>query len=45
LLTHTQLPIAEIAYVCGFSSQSHMTAHFAKMLGISPGKYRHSRQR
>ncbi|MEM7661483.1 MAG: AraC family transcriptional regulator [Pseudomonadota bacterium] len=40
LLTNTRLSIAEIAYECGFSSQSHMTTVFADKLGITPGKYR-----
>lgn len=32
--------LAEIAYACGFSSQSHMTSSFSRRLGISPGRYR-----
>ncbi|MEM7641262.1 MAG: AraC family transcriptional regulator [Pseudomonadota bacterium] len=40
LLTHAHEPLAEIAYVTGFSSQSHMTATFSKHFGMSPGAYR-----
>ena len=32
--------IAEIAYECGFSSQSHMTDLFRAKLGVTPGNYR-----
>ena len=32
--------LAEIAYDCGFSSQSHFTTVFGKRIGMSPGKYR-----
>lgn len=40
LLTNTQLPLAEIALECGFSSQSQMTMHFKKLTGTTPNKYR-----
>ena len=40
LLSRTELPLAEIAYACGFSSQSHMTSTFTKHLGLPPGRYR-----
>ncbi|MEM9794973.1 MAG: AraC family transcriptional regulator [Pseudomonadota bacterium] len=33
-------PIAAIAYACGFSSQSHMTALFSEHIGMPPGRYR-----
>ncbi|MEM9794969.1 MAG: AraC family transcriptional regulator [Pseudomonadota bacterium] len=33
-------PLAEIAYACGFSSQSHMTALFSEHIGMPPGRYR-----
>ena len=34
--------LAEIAYACGFSSQSHMTATFTRHIGVPPGRYRRS---
>ncbi len=39
-LIQTKLPLAEIAYASGFSSQQHMTNLFSKHLGVSPAKYR-----
>ena len=40
LLQATTAPIAEIAYTAGFSSQSHMTDAFRRLLGTTPGRYR-----
>lgn len=40
MIASTQLSLAEIAYTCGFSSQSHMTDAFRSRLGISPGRLR-----
>jgi AraC-like DNA-binding protein len=42
---HTQrliragLPLAEVAAEAGFSSQSHMTRQFKKIIGVTPGQY------
>ena len=36
----TSLPLSEIAYRNGFSSQSHMTGLFTSRLGITPGNLR-----
>ncbi|MEM8775395.1 MAG: helix-turn-helix domain-containing protein [Pseudomonadota bacterium] len=44
LLMHSQDSIAEIAYTCGFASQSHMTATFTKRLGVTPVRYRKEKQ-
>jgi AraC family transcriptional regulator len=33
-------PLAGIAFACGFSSQAHMTAVFAKLVGTTPARYR-----
>jgi AraC-like DNA-binding protein len=33
------LSLVEIANQCGFSSQSHFTAHFTRHIGISPARY------
>ena len=32
-------PLAEVATEVGFSSQSHMTHHFKKIIGVTPGQY------
>lgn len=38
-LTHTQ-SLAQISLDCGFSHQSHMTASFKKIMGLTPAVYR-----
>ncbi len=45
LLTTEEMPLAELALVCGFASQSHFTAAFSKAFGTSPGRYRRARSR
>jgi len=40
LLATTTLPIAQIAYCCGFSSQSHFTSTFKKRVGTTPNGIR-----
>ncbi len=40
LVCATQLSLAEIAYECGFCSQSHMTDVFKAKLGASPARIR-----
>jgi AraC-like DNA-binding protein len=32
-------PLADAAAACGFSSQSHMTRHFKRIIGVTPGQY------
>jgi len=32
-------PLAEVALEVGFSSQSHLTHHFKKIIGVTPGQY------
>lgn len=44
MLAAGRLPIAEIAYACGFSSQSHMTDVFRERVGTTPGRYRADRR-
>jgi len=39
LLERTGLPVAEVAVQCGFSSQSHFTAHFTRYVGVSPARF------
>ncbi len=40
LLTTTALPLIEVAYMTGFSSQSHFTVAFRRQVGKTPGRYR-----
>ncbi|WP_151686761.1 helix-turn-helix domain-containing protein [Brucella intermedia] len=40
LLAQTEMPIAEVAYVSGFSSQSHLTATMKKLKGVTPSNIR-----
>lgn len=42
LIRHNQMSLSEIAYECGFSSQSQMTHHFRKHIGITPKVYQNS---
>jgi len=45
LLSTSSNPIADIAFSCGFSHQSHLGAVFKDRLGLSPRQYRVSRSR
>lgn len=40
LLKHTATPISEVALLCGFSSQQHLTSTLTSRLGQSPQKIR-----
>jgi AraC family transcriptional regulator len=40
LLRNTQWPIAEVALAAGFSSQSHLSNWFLRMVGVTPAAYR-----
>jgi AraC family transcriptional regulator len=40
LLAHSQTPLAEIALICGFSDQSHLSFLFKRYMGVSPSKFR-----
>lgn len=37
------VPLAEVAYAVGYSSQSHFTTRFRRLLGVTPGRYRATR--
>ena len=43
LVEEGRLPLAEIADVCGFSSQAHLTRWFKRIVGTTPHEYRTSR--
>lgn len=45
LLLLSDRPIADIAYLCGFSSQSHMTRHFREILNLTPAQLRKAEAR
>lgn len=40
LLVQTEMTLSEIAYECGFSSQSHLCARFKRSVFCTPGEYR-----
>lgn len=40
LLEGTVLPLGEIAQRAGFAHQAHLTRHFSRVIGTSPGAYR-----
>lgn len=40
MLAGRELTLSEIAYACGFSSQSHFTTTFKEHMGTTPGLYR-----
>jgi AraC family transcriptional regulator len=40
LLRNTGEPVVDIAFACGFSSQSHLSNWFVRMVGLSPAAYR-----
>ncbi len=40
ILAAGDISLAEVAYACGFASQSHMTGVFRQKLGVTPGRYR-----
>ncbi|MEM8801010.1 MAG: AraC family transcriptional regulator [Pseudomonadota bacterium] len=43
MLEATDMPLVEIAYACGFSSQAHMTTVFTNTLSTTPGEFRKNR--
>ena len=43
LIAEGRLSLAEIAHVCGFSSQAHFTRWFKRIVGTTPGAYRKNR--
>lgn len=42
LLGLPEMPLADIAYACGFSDQSHFTRIFKRCVGMTPGAFRTS---
>ena len=44
-LIHSQDPVAEIAFACGFSDQAHLTREFKRIMNTTPAAYRRSHRR
>ena len=40
LLLNAELPLADVAYQCGFTSQSQFTTLFRRFTGVTPGRFR-----
>ena len=40
LLTQPHLPLADVAYQCGFADQSHFGRCFRQLTGRTPGQFR-----
>ncbi len=40
MLAQTEMPIAEIAYACGFAGQAHLTRCFRETMGTTPAVFR-----
>ncbi|MDY6335031.1 MAG: helix-turn-helix transcriptional regulator [Lachnospiraceae bacterium] len=43
-LLETELPLEEIAYLCGFSAASHMSRTFKNEYGMTPSAYRNKKK-
>jgi len=44
LVSSTNMPLAEIAMLCGFSDQSHFSATFRRQTGVTPARFRQMSQ-
>jgi transcriptional regulator of acetoin/glycerol metabolism/AraC-like DNA-binding protein len=42
MLARTALSLSEVALAAGFADQSHLTRHFRRMIGMTPGEFRRS---
>jgi AraC family transcriptional regulator len=40
LLSTSNLPVSQVAYLCGFADHAHFTTVFKRVLGITPLAYR-----
>lgn len=40
LLSEGDLPLWHVARSCGFAHQQHLSTHFKRLVGVSPGRYR-----
>jgi AraC-like DNA-binding protein len=39
------MPVVDVATACGLTDQSHLTRHFTRHLGMTPGRYRPNARR
>lgn len=39
-LLESEIPVAEIGFVCGYSDQAHLTREFNRRVGVPPARYR-----
>jgi AraC family transcriptional regulator len=44
VLFNSSLPLAQVAYDCGFADQSHFTRVFSASVGMAPGAWRRARR-
>lgn len=44
LLAAAEMPLAQVALACGFSSQSHFTTMFRRQVGVTPGRWQERRR-
>lgn len=42
LIKHENFSLSEVAALCGFSDQSHLTRHFKRLTGMTPKKFANS---
>ena len=40
LLSGNDTPLWQVAEACGFAHQQHLSTHFKRLVGVSPGRYR-----
>ena len=45
LLASTDLPVGEVALVCGFAHQGHLARHFGRLVGVTPARFRRESRR
>ena len=45
LLASTDLPVGEVALLCGFAHQGHLARHFGRLIGTAPARFRKEARR
>lgn len=45
LLASTDLPVGEVALLCGFAHQGHLARHFGRFVGTTPARFRRESRR
>ncbi len=45
LLAGTDLPVGEVALLCGFAHQGHLSRHFRPLIGATPARFRRESRR